>query len=87
MQLLMSFCILTPFFPSLLAPEILFLIRAAAAFVFRDLWIGEQRAGADDFAIRVAFFGDEFIGGLAFFDPADEGFVEAGGPRAGPPPR
>src|SRR5687768_12811714 len=67
---------------SLFAPVILFLVRASASFVFRDLRIGEQRAGADDFAARVAFFGEEFVGGFAFFDPADESFNEAGGPRA-----
>src|SRR4030095_1759277 len=64
---------------SLLALETLFLIRTAVSFVFRNLRIGKQRAGADHLAARVAFFGEKFVGGLAFFDPADDGSVEAGG--------
>ena len=77
-----AICILTSSFLLLLA-EILFLVRAAASFVFCRLRVGKEWASADDFAIRVAFLGDEFVGGLAFFDPADDGFVESGGRGAG----
>ena len=42
-----------------------------------------QLALGHHLAARVALLGDELVGGLAFFDPADESFVDAGGPRAG----
>src|SRR6185503_6166047 len=50
---------------------------------FRDLGIRKERAGASDFPARVAFFRDEFFGGLAFLDPADDGLVKSGGRGAG----
>src|SRR4051812_24127397 len=41
------------------ASKILLLIRAAVPFVLRDLRISEKRAGADQFAVLVALFGEE----------------------------
>ena len=65
------------------ADEIGSLIGAAHALVYRDLWVGEQWASSDYLSVVIRQLGDETLGTLAIFHPADQGIHQShwGRPR------